>query len=199
MALHTHVGGAESDSFVTVSEADDYLENLPDDTTEWEELSTEAKELRLQLAAQLMGHLPFRGYTVFRYQRLCFPRTCQPYGRRFHIPDDIKRAQAFVAYSVVHRSLSARSAMGDEGVDPSWGRPRSISLGGLVSVSFSGESTATNMLENMTRSMPFPVYALLKPYMSQIRGRSVPAADELRTLSTTTTTVPPEATTTTTT
>jgi hypothetical protein len=198
MALKLHVGGAESDSFVTVLEADDYLENLPDDTTEWEELSTEAKELRLQLAAQLMGHLPFRGYTVYRYQRLCFPRTSQPYGRRFQIPNDIKRAQAFVAYSIVHRSLAARAAMGEDGADASWGTPRSISLAGLVSVSFSGESTATNMLENLTRSMPYPVYTLLKPYLSQIRGRSVPDSDELRTLSTTTTTEPPVVTTTTT-
>jgi hypothetical protein len=197
MSLKIHVGGAESDSFITVTEAGSYLESLPDDTTGWEELATDAKELRLQLSAQLMGYLPFRGRTVFRYQRLCFPRTSQPYGRRFKIPVEVKRAQAYIAYSIVHRKLAERPEVGSE-ASSEWGRPSSISLGGLISVSFSGKGTGGSMLDSITQGLPFPAYALLKPYMSQIRGRAVPDEDELRTLSTTTTTEPPQATTTTT-
>jgi hypothetical protein len=187
MALSTHIGGSDSDSFITVAEAETYLQGLPDDMTGWEDLSTGAKELRLQLAAHLMGHLPFRGYTVFRNQRLCFPRTSQPYSRRFRIPDEVKRAQAFIAYSIVHRKLAERPEMGSES-NPEWGRPSSISLGGLISVSFSGKGTGGSMLDSITQGLPFPAYSLLKPYLSQFRGRSVPDEDEMRTLSTTTTT-----------
>lgn len=190
MALRVHVGGAESDSFNTVDEADAALELLPDDTTEWAQLSTEEKELRLQLGAQLMGFLPLRGRTVFRGQRLCFPRTCQPYNRRFLIPDDVKRAHAFISYSIVHRALAERPAIA-EGLPGKFGRPSQISLAGLVSVSFAEAGVKSgSLLDLLTRSPSFPAYQLLKPYLAQFRGSAIPSDGDVdaRTLSTTTTT-----------
>jgi hypothetical protein len=200
MALKIHVGGAESDSFITVAEADAYLEGLPDDLTAWENLSEEGKEFRLQLAVQLMGHLPLRGRTVYRNQKLCFPRTCQPLSQRNTIPDDAKRGQAYVAYSVIHRSLGSQPSVGEE-MPSEWGRPSSISLAGLISVSFADRlEGGGNILTNLVRSLPFPVYQLMKPFLSQFRGGTVVAEEDMRTLSTTTTTttVPGQTTTTTT-
>jgi len=186
MALRVHVGGAESDSFATVAEADTALELLGN-TGVWETLSVEAKELRLKLGAQIMGHLPLRGRTVFRNQRLCFPRTCQSYSQRFLIPGDVKTAQAFIAYSVIHRALLSQPAVAD-GLPGQFGRPSQISLAGLVSVSFSGSAAGGSLLDLLVRATPFPVYQLLKPYLSQIRGGSISDAEDARTLSTTTTT-----------
>ena len=186
MALRVHVGGAESDSLITVAEADEELKLLPDDTADWDNLSLVEKELRLRLGAQLMGCLPLRGRTVFRNQRLCFPRTCQPYKQRFSIPKNAKSAQAYVSYSVVHRALVTQPAVA-EGMPGKYGSPSQISLAGLVSVSFSGSGANGSLLDLMTRSLPFPAYQLLKPYLSQIRG--VVVSDTARTLSTTTTTI----------
>ena len=191
MALRVHVGGAESDSFTTVEEADTIVELLVDDPAQWDSLSTEEKELRLRLGAQLMGHLPLRGRTVFRNQRLCFPRTCQPEGQRTKIPADVKQAHVFISYSVVQRALAGRPAI-DEGQLDRFGKPSRISLGGLVSVSFSGPGvTSGSLLDLLTRSMPFPVYQLLKPYLTQFRGSAIPSAGDAdaRTLLTTTTTI----------
>ena len=56
MALLTHVGGAESDSFITVSEADDYLERLPDDMT---------VQKGFEILEELIQRNP--GYIVYRY------------------------------------------------------------------------------------------------------------------------------------
>jgi hypothetical protein len=192
MALITSIGGSASDSFITVAQADVYIEDLPEDASAWEELSTEEKELRLQLAAMVLGHLPLRGLTVFRNQRLGFPRTCQPYNSRFEIPEPVKKTQAFLAYSVVHRHLQEHFAAGNAGVDSSWGTPSQISLAGLVSVSFAGMygggGAPGSMVESIVRALPFPANMLMKPYVSQIRGRCVPDPEDDRTLSTTTTT-----------
>jgi hypothetical protein len=199
MALKIHGGGAESDSFVTVLQADDYLEQLPDDTTAWEELSTEEKELRLQLAAHLMGHLPLRGRTVYRNQRLCFRRTVLQLSARGTVPADVKRAQSYVAYSVVHRALAEKPGI-DANLPTSYGRPTSVSLAGLVTVAFGDRlQGGGNILDNLIKSLPFPVYQLLKPFLSQFRGGVVVAEDDIRVLSTTTTTTTVAGLTTTTT
>ena len=197
MSLKTAVGGAESDSFVTVAQADSYLDSMPDDTTEWDALSTEEKELRLQLAVQLMGYLQLRGKTVFRNQNLCFPRTCQPYSGRFSIPVEVKKSQSYLAYSIVHRGLSAMPGMG-EGLPSTVGSPSSISIGGLVSVSFRGQDSAGGtLLERLVASLPFPVMMWMKRFVAQIRGGTVLDAEDERTLSTTSTTISSGVTTTT--
>jgi hypothetical protein len=189
MSLVTYVGGAESDSFATVAEVEDYFAEIEADTSVWEGYSLGEKEFRLQLAAQMLGHLPLRGRVVFRNQSLCFPRTCQPYGSRFKIPMEAKRAQALVALQVIPPTVVS------PGQEASYGLPTSVSIGGLLSASFGSTSHTASILERFTSQVPFPVYMLLKKFIAQIRGGAVLNADEAPTLSTTTS-HPPVTTTT---
>lgn len=200
MALITYVGGAESDSFITVAEASTLLLSLVDDTSEWDLLNTARKELRLQMGAQLLGYLPLRGRTVFRGQRLAFPRTSQPYNQRFKIPSDVKKAHAFLSYSIIHRALASFPDM-DSGAGISYlGVPSYIAISGMLMVTFKGDAgSGKGWIEKMVSSLPFPVYMMLKKYLSQVRGGAVGAEEDIRTLSTTTAPPPDSETTTTTT
>lgn len=76
MALDVTVGGASSDSYATVAEADAYLAARPGfDATAWTALDDADKELRLQLAAQVLDtKLKFRGVRACKTQALAWPR-----------------------------------------------------------------------------------------------------------------------------
>lgn len=194
MALITRIGGRESNSFVTVSEADTIIQNLPDDTTEWDDLEEVQKELRLRMGAQLMATMNLAGRRVYCGQALCFPRTNQ--ANRYVIPNEVKETQVFMAYSVIHRALANRPGITEEAAG---NRVTRVSLGGLLSVGFSGEPiTAGTALDAMVRSTQFPAYLLMQRYLTQVRGGSVEDADEV-TCSTTTTTTSTTSTTVTTT
>lgn len=184
MSLCKKVGGRESNTYISVTDADALLEHGPDDVTDWKALSTEEKELRLRLAAQMIGYLPLRGYRMYRGQSLDFPRSGQGGGYRT-IPLGVREAQAYLAYAVVHRALVNRPAP-SEAVGSS---VKSVSLGGMLSVTFaeSGMGKGT-FFDLITKSVSFPAYAALKPYTSQVRGRSVPTSDIEPVLSSTTTT-----------
>lgn len=195
MALITKIGGVESDSFVTVAEADVIVPTLPDDPSAWEDLETAEKEYRLQLAAQLMGVLMLRGRKVYCGQGLCFPRSSQP---QVHmIPDEVKETQVFVAYSVVHRALENRPESVTEQAAGS--RVTRVSLGGLLSVGFSGEPiSAGSYMDKMVRTTQFPAFLKMKRWLTQVRGGQ-PTTEELPCSTTTTTTSTTSTTVTTTT
>lgn len=186
MSLSTKVGGRESNSFITVAEADAFIANLPEDAQIWNELSPNEKEYRIEMSVQVMGFLSWRGIKIYVGQALPFPRSIQGrYGAK-SIPDEVKRAQAQIAYSVVHRALLERPAI-EEGTGNT--KVSRVSLGGgLLSVAFTndkGEKGST--FDTFMRSTHWPIYALLKPFLSMFRGRVVLNADEVVTLSTTTT------------
>jgi len=191
--LITKIGGAESNSFVTVSEADSIVASLPDDSSGWEDLSTSGKEYRLVLAARLMSYLPWSGRKAFCNQALCFPRNIQSNVKE--IPQEVKEAQVFIAYSLIHRALAARPTSVTE--EETGMNVKSVSLGGLLSVSFSGDPILNGTtLEKLVRSTQFPAYLGVSRYTTQVRGGTViPAEDE--TCSTTTTTTSTTSTTTT--
>lgn len=176
MSLKCSVGGRDSESFVTVAGADAFIgEEQTYDATEWDGLSTAQKETRLKLAAQLMGYLPLKGRTVYCGQALCFPRSSQ--SNVTVIPSKVKEAQSYIAVSVVHRALAARSSAVD-GLDEN-SRVTQVSLAGLLSVSLGKEgASAGNVLDRIGRSAQFRVYLLLKSYLSQIRGGSVKETDD---------------------
>ena len=187
MSLIKKVGGKESNSFVTLTEADDIIEGdgFPDDAGEWEDLEDEAKEYRLRLGADLMSSLPLKGNRVFCGQALCFPRDHQV---NVHlIPDEVKETQCFVAYAVVHRGLASRPETTDE--PESGARVKSVSLGGLLSVSFDGTPATTGTsLDKVIRSSQFPAYLAMTKHLTQFRGSTVRPEDELAACMTTTTT-----------
>ena len=184
MTLVTKVGGKESNSFVTLAQAETIIALLPDDTTEWDGLSDDEKEYRLILGANLMSSLPLKGYRSFEGQYLCFPRSAQ--GNQLVVPDEVKETQVFLAYSVVHRGLANRST---DITEAEGDRVTQVSLGGLLSVSFAKSKTSgTTFLDQMIMSAQFPAYARMMKWLTSFRGRSVPDADDLDLLTTTTTT-----------
>jgi len=175
-------GGAESNSFVTLEEADDYILKLPDDPDPWFALAPWQKEYRLQLAAQLLNMFPFIGERSYRNQNLAFPRTCTNH----EIPEEVKETQVFLAYSVVHRGLALR------GVDVTQGekdRVTQISLAGLLMVSTAGlsQSVRSSFLDQMLNSAQFPVFIRLSRWMTKIRARVVRDPNSSPKLTTTTT------------
>ena len=184
MALIIRIGGAESNSYLTVAEADALMPGLPDDTCEWEALTPAEKEFRLRMGASLIGKLPLRGHRSYRAQALEFPRSVQSNQRV--IPDEVKEAQAMMAYSVVHRAFGSRGSVSEAATGQ---RVSQVSLGGLLSVSFSGTALETgSQLDRLVRSVQAPIYMLLKKFISQVRGGTVLNESELEDLLTTTTT-----------
>jgi hypothetical protein len=191
--LFTNTGGRESNSFVTVEEADVLIAELfPDDATEWLALTISGKEQRLILGAKALGFFRLRGWRAYQGQALVFPRTAQDDPRI--VPDVVKQAQVELAYNLIHRELvnMAKVSEGDnEGL-----RPTQISLGGVLMVSLSGKSSsAGSAVEKITRSLVFTTSLKLQKYITQVRGRTVDTRDT--TLLTTTTTVAQSTTTTT--
>lgn len=174
MILKCVVGGRDTNSFVTATEADTIIVDQPDDVTEWFDLSDDQKAYRLVLAAQLMGYLPWAGLQIYCGQALCFPRRVR--GVVVGYPDAIKQAQVQMAYSVVHRGLANRPDI-DEATASNWAT--SVNIGGLLSLSFGGKPPAGgSILDQITRSAQFPIYLLVKQYLSQVRGGSIAETDD---------------------
>ncbi len=196
MALIAKVGGRESNSLLTLSEAESRLKLLPyTETSGWEDLDTQQKEYRLQLAAMAMLMLPLRGYRSYEGQAQSFPRSVQD--DETIIPDCAKDVQAQIAVSVIHRALLSKQSVSDGEVSAK--SVSKVSLGGLLAVSFDSSPSKTGtFLEQLSRSIEFPTYLMLVPYLTSFRGGSVLNTDELPVLLTTTTTTSTTMTTTTT-
>lgn len=175
MAIVTAIGGRNSNSFVTVSEADSIIATLPDDATAWNALTDEQKEARLVAAASILGMLRWRGRRVYAGQKLCFPRTTQGYRsdiKRKWIPDEVRDSQVEIAYNVVHRALVSRSDVTDG--EESASRVTYVSLGGMLSVTFAGDApTSGNLLDKIGRSINFLTFTRLQFYLTQVRGGPV--------------------------
>ena len=93
-----------------------------------------------------------------------------------------------IAYSVVHRAFISREDVGDGEVSAQ--RVQSVSLGGLLMVSFQKDSPRGNLLDSLFRTVQFPTYMGLKHWTAQVRGFIFRNDDDsdAPTLSTTTTT-----------
>lgn len=198
MSLRTSLGGRDSNSFITVTEANNFIKNnLPDAATEWLALSTYQREYRLILAAMLMSYLPWAGVTTYCGQALCFPRRIR--GNHLGCPCEVQETQAYIAYSVIHRGIANRPTVEEETPGE---KVKSVSMGGLLSITFGGEGPTTgNVLDKIIRSAHFLVYLRLKKYFSQVRGGSIKSKDdddfpECSTTTTTTTTTTTISTTT---
>lgn len=187
MPLNYTIGRSYSNSFVSLSEANNIASTyLPYSTTEWDLLTNAEKEYRLILAAELLGMLPFKGIQAFENQALCFPRDCQ--SDMMIIPQCVKNAQVDLAITVINRNLAN---LPDNTQLMESGRVKSIALGGLLRVSFDGKpATMGNILTFISRSIYTPVFLELKRYLTQIRGGFICDEDDIfwHTLSSTTTT-----------
>jgi len=185
MTLITTVGSREATSFCDVDYADDLLATMPDDDADWLALETAEKELRLKWAAALMTYLPWRGTRQYRNQRLCWPRR-GTIAEVDTVPDDIKDAQAMLAYMVVHRALSNRPDPESETDDPDL---KSISISGLVSLTYADKRMPKGIpFLQIIRSVHFPIVLTLEPYLTRFRGGIVGMNPDNWTTTTTTST-----------
>jgi len=185
MSLVTTIGSKLTTSFVTITEADDILDLMPDDDADWTALSDNEKELRLKWAATLMSYLPWRGTRQYRNQRLCWPRT-GTIADADTIPDEIKDAQAMLAYQVIHRALSNRPDIDSETDDPDL---KSISISGLVSLTYAdGRMPKGIPFLQIIRTIHFPIVLTLEPYLTRFRGGKVGMNPDTWTTTTTTST-----------
>lgn len=74
MALDTTVGGASSDSYATIEDADTYFAGHPKGA-EWEALEEAKKERLLRMAAQWMQQKNWQGCRTSMDQALAWPRS----------------------------------------------------------------------------------------------------------------------------
>lgn len=191
MALYTHAGGKESNSYVTVVFADSYLEEIYGDSLgTWADLEDAQKEHRLIVGAQMLGYLPIRGIRSFEGQALDFPRYIPnaDWNDDKKVPLVVKQSQVLITYGFVHRGYVSLGSP-DDGVTEA--RIKSVSIAGLLAVQFADKGYEGGLsFSTFIRSPEFPVISLMKPYISQVRVRSQPSSDAVaHELYTTTTTV----------
>lgn len=138
MALVTTAGSSSANSFITVAQADTYLAASPYDTTAWDALSDSEKENLLILAGIEMNNLAWRWWPIYTNQAMCWPRW-ETDEDDTDIPDNIKKAQAYIAYDVIWRGLQG-------GLTPSEGAGTDaitrLALFGELTVSF-GDSASS--------------------------------------------------------
>lgn len=177
MALTIIVGGADSDSYITLAEAEVLLKaSYPEQYEDWTDLEDEMKEAYLRGACEVISYLPLRGKKVYCDQVLSFPRMLLRDADDAvydSIPVGVKTAQAEIAFNVIYRADLSGSEIAEGEVAGS--RVTQVSLGGgLLMVSFAGDNeTSGTMLDRITRSINHKTYFALRRHLSQIRGGSV--------------------------
>ena len=103
MALDATIGGASSNSFCTVAEADDYLADRFD-VNGWDNYGTREKEEVLIAAADILDYLEWDGTPETTTQALQWPRidTVDRFGNALTgVPDVVKNAQAALAFALI--------------------------------------------------------------------------------------------------
>lgn len=184
MALDTTVGGSSSDSYVTVSEFDTYLEAVYGDTASaLLDLEVSAKELRLRLSALMLNNFPYRGVKASRNQNLEFPRWTrhddvyelvvddEDYYLDYSdieedaptIPAEVGYSQMEVGYQVVDHMLSLDPLAFPEK------EIKSFELGGSLALEFFGASNSTSLSKASLSSLNI-IYAYLGKWYKQITG-----------------------------
>ncbi len=205
MGLIVTPGASTSNSFITAEEAGTIASSLGIDITSWTApgVTIAQKEARLIFAADLIGDMfSFRGYKAYQYQRLCFPRAnCQDLFNipMTEIPEDVKKAQVYLAVDVVPRYFVERVSE-QEGFEE-MGDIASFTLRD-VQVSFQQKTpTASDIIEGYVTGRHTLLYSLLSRYVAQLkiidgREKTLLAAVEGQTTTSTTTTTTTTVTTT---
>jgi len=155
-AIHATLKGSNSNSYVTLNEADLYFETVPDET-DWDNKSDDAKRRALISACRWIDSLNYYGTRCEDDQALKWPRnnyevdnvelTCDA------IPKDIKYAQ----YELARQLANDTDAMtGNKGTD---GNIEEVKLGSME-VKYSPQSQGTGAVNNV-----FDVYPWLQSYL----------------------------------
>ena len=155
-AIHATLKGSNSNSYVTLNEADLYFETVPDET-DWDNKSDDAKRRALISACRWIDSLNYYGTRCEDDQALKWPRnnydvdnvelTCDA------IPKDIKYAQ----YELARQLANDTDAMtGNKGTD---GNIEEVKLGDME-VKYSSQSQGVGAVNNV-----FDVYPWLQSYL----------------------------------
>lgn len=174
MALITTIGGATSDSYITLVEAVALLKvSFPEQYEEWTDLEEEMQEALLRGACDVISYLSLRGKKVYCEQALSFPRMLLRDAEDVvydSIPNGVKSAQAEIAFNVLYRASLSGAEVAEGEVAGS--RVTQVSLGGgLLMVSFAGDNeTSGTMLDRVTRSINHRTYLALRRHLTQFRG-----------------------------
>jgi len=155
-AIHATLKGSNSNSYVTLNEADLYFETVPDET-DWDNKSDDAKRRALISACRWIDSLNYYGTRCDDDQALKWPRnnyevdnvelTCDA------IPKDVKYAQ----YELARQLANDTDAMtGNKGTD---GNIEEVKLGSME-VKYSKQSQGTGTINNV-----FDVYPWLQSYI----------------------------------
>lgn len=135
MALIVTVGSADAQGFCTAEERDALIAAAPFDTSDWDEIDDDRKDALQALAPPAMDWMPLRGYRVYTGQALPFPRTHQI--DKTVIPDEVKIAEAYITYLIAKPAMDKLST---EAASIGKAEVKSVSLEGLVSMTFASES-----------------------------------------------------------
>ena len=157
MALIVEIGGLDSNSYVTVAEADTYLgANL--DANDWDELTDGQKEQLLKKSSALLDDFIYGGLRTIDGQSLSFPRTglYRYEDVRLPVADDI------IPYQVQDAQCELALWMFlSHGVDE------------YTSVNMAGMSVSKGFEDNRSGDIPEIVFVLIKSFFKNSVNTSI--------------------------
>jgi hypothetical protein len=191
MALVITEGGASSDSYASVADADTYIslkyeESQATIVGEWEDLEVDAKEHRLKLAALLLNTFAWRGEKACRNQRLAFPRWWRwddgyPLDEDTYLdyaditgytppttPQEVIDAQFEVAIQVIHSGILAADFLAFPEKEI-----RSFGLGGSLEIEFFGGGQYASTWSKARVASLDVIELLLERWLARVSGEVV--------------------------
>lgn len=143
-----------TDSYVTLTEADDFVRLASDNINlreEWFNLNDEAKERKLRNACYRIDSLRLGSHKHSIYQNLQFPR-----GTTDVVPTRVKQAQVLEAIATLDTQAARRRELQVQGV-------KSVSIGNASETyADTGNGSSAGNTQTLVSSA---AYALLKPYL----------------------------------
>jgi hypothetical protein len=192
MSINIEIAGSMADSYVSVEEADIYLQNrVGFDITEWIAQDADKKEFELKFGARIVDSLSYRGMRATKTQALAFPRIfprddlyiedASGYPMPFKdwaslteyaelkdlpapaIPEDVKSAQIEITFQIVFSHLMTLGPMDTGEMDIT-------SLGiDVINLSF---GKATTSAYNIFTKDQFGAIAPVRLYLNRYMGPS---------------------------
>jgi len=154
--IHATLKGENSNSYVTLAEADSYFETVPDETN-WDNKSDDAKNRALISACRWIDSLNYYGDRCDEDQALKWPRNNYEVDNVelvcTAIPKSIKYAQYELARALANET---DAVTGNKGTD---GNIEEVKLG-EIEVKYSQSSQGTGTVNNI-----FDVYPWLQSYL----------------------------------
>ena len=155
-AIHATLKGSNSNSYVTLNEADLYFETAPEESN-WDDKTDDAKRRALISACRWIDSLNFYGSRCDEDQALKWPRQNYEVDNveltSDEIPKSIKYAQYELARALANDTDAMTGNTGTEGV------AKEVELGELK-VKYNEASLATGNVNNV-----FDVYPWLQSYL----------------------------------